>query len=177
MVCMKAILPMIWLLAAPWPLCAQTSLPLENPGFEDGVQGWEPRESPNMTESLPEAARTGKEGVRIKDDDSLKRAALLSTSLPVKPDHNYRVTFWARTTEAGAAGVYLQFFSGSQLVRDESGRYYGTRVDKADGEWHEYVCLAKALAAADSVRIALISTQDKQSTVDFDDFTLEEIAP
>ena len=48
-------------------LCAaRTALPLQNPGFEDGLRGWTPDDQ-GMTLFLPEAAYAGTMGVRIRD--------------------------------------------------------------------------------------------------------------
>ncbi len=173
---MKMFLPLI-LLASP--VLAQAGPAIDNPGFEEGLKGWQLQEETSMIEIVPEAARTGSMGVRLKDTDPGKGSSIVSNALPVQSGHTYRLTFYARVTDGGpqSAGVYFMFFTHGKLTRDEAGRYPGVRVDKADGAWKEYTLEAAPPASADTVVIRVHSATEGEGTMDFDDFKLGEITP
>lgn len=151
--------------------------PLLNAGFEDNLNSWEVKDT--MSKAVADAAREGKLGLRITDEDTVGGSSVLSAKLPVKAGQEITAAFWART-HRNFAGVYLWFFDAwGRLLKDPAlkagGGHATCAINQTDGQWHNYAIAAKAPAGAASVAIWIHSFSTTTGTADFDDFVLSGI--
>lgn len=90
--------------------------PLVNPGFENGLDGWEidPADS-GMSVATAEAARTGSGGLRVTDASPKMGSSLFSPAFPVTPGKEYRAQCYARCVQGtGGIGMYIQFLDADK---------------------------------------------------------------
>lgn len=169
---MKFLLPAFLALAAFTTGFAQAPV---NPGFEDGATGWS---LDSMSSVVPEAANTGKLGLRIADNSPDAGSAATSGKIPVTPGSTVELRFQARTQTSGFIGVYLFFYDQSgKLIKEESQRagagHPVVGVSKADGQWSPYSLKATVPPNAADVAIWVHSFGKAVGTADFDDFEFE----
>jgi len=85
-------------------VAAAATLPLPNPGFENGLEGWTlSADAGEAVRVLPEAASLGKKGLRVQMAATLARFTVTSGKLAVTPGRSYQVDFWAGGGGQGAA--------------------------------------------------------------------------
>ncbi|HCE43029.1 MAG TPA: hypothetical protein DET40_05740 [Lentisphaeria bacterium] len=150
---------------------------LQNPGFEDGLEGWTlGREDAGISVANPEAARTGKVGLRITDKSSKEGSSLYSKAFPAVPDKEYRAQCYARCVKGtGGSGMYLQFL-------DENGKEINSgnsEVTSLAGvrDWTKSEVSAYAPDKTVSVRIWFHSYGSAVVTEDIDDVIIYEAEP
>jgi hypothetical protein len=93
----------------------------DNFDFEKGLEGWDTEGDGEMSKAVPEAAKNGKLGLRITDDNPKSGSSLASPKFPVIPGKEYRVRCQARMSGGGGGiGLYLQFFDaeGKQIEQN-----------------------------------------------------------
>ncbi len=166
------------LLLAAGPATKPAAMKLVNPSFEDGLTGWDNKGDNGMSVLSAEAAKDGKQGVRVTDDTDASGSSLYSAPLPAKAGTTYSLTFQSRVVE-GERGmtVYLQFL-------DVDGKLLTRRADNNEitvsvrgSEWKPYSVNGVAPENATRVRIWIhTSSGAKGLKVDLDDFKLVELA-
>lgn len=171
----RKFLPLLLVLAGLSGLGA-VPLPLANPGFEDGLQGWillEKDMPQPMSSASPEAAREGSMGLRVDDMDKKLGSSLASQPLPAEPGRTYRLDFFARTNGGNKGAVYLRFHDARKKIID-SDKLPNVAIDKG-GDWQHYSLQAVAPENAVSVAVWVHSWSGATGIIDFDDFTLEQV--
>jgi len=154
--------------------CAM-AMPLQNPGFENGLDGWIllERDLPDpMTSVAADAAREGSAGLRVEDADKQNGSSLVSQPLPASPGLTYKLAFYARAKGANKGAVYLRFYDSSRKIIDPQN-LPSVAISKA-GDWENYVLEAVAPAGTTAVAIWIHSWSGATGTIEFDDFSLEE---
>ncbi|TSJ79538.1 polysaccharide deacetylase [Rariglobus hedericola] len=151
---------------------------LPNGGFEEGLTGWVTRDA--MSQVSPEAAHTGKGGLRVTDADAQKGSDLTSAKLPVVAGQALALSFSARA-QGDFCGVYLWFHDAAgKPVKDEAKKYTGgmpsVGVKKGAGEWTPYTLKAIVPEGAATVAVWVHSWGTAMGTADFDDFELAGVA-
>ncbi|HEY9250451.1 MAG TPA: carbohydrate binding domain-containing protein, partial [Rariglobus sp.] len=151
---------------------------LPNPGFEEGLSGWVAKDT--MSQVLPEAARSGKAGLRITDNDTAKGSDLTSAKIPVTPGQALTLGFYAKA-QGDFAAVYLRFQDAAGgFVKDEARKYTGgmpaAGVKKGAGAWTPYTLKATVPEGAATVAVWIHSWAGATGTADFDDFELAGVA-
>lgn len=154
------------------PACLSATLP--NAGFEDGLAGWESRDA--MSRAMPEAAKSGAQGLRVIDQDQTKGSYFISSRLPVRPGQSLTLSFQARA-DANFLGVYLWFHDAAgNTIKDPALRHTdglpAVGVKSRDGAWAPYTLKAAAPAGAASVAVWVHSYGKATGTADLDDFAL-----
>ena len=116
-------------LILPQALLAEQKLDLANSGFEDGESSWSISKNGVSVAVVPEAAHTGKLGLRITDKSDKEGAFVASVSLPSSAGKKYRLTFWGRNIEGATTAVYFLFFDAQQKLIGKVGNtgmsYFG----------------------------------------------------
>jgi hypothetical protein len=164
------------LCAAPiLPARAGTLLPLKNPGFEKSLLDWTAQEKARaMISAAPEAAHTGKRGLRINDRSSKLGVVLLSSPTFLDIRRIHRVTFWARTQAGGVAEVRLHFLGADYQMITTSTRA-SRQIDNADGTWRPYAFIVNPPVNAFQFVLMILSYPETQGVVDIDDISVEEM--
>jgi peptidoglycan/xylan/chitin deacetylase (PgdA/CDA1 family) len=181
-------LSLSFLLATSLPTFAQENttvvIPLENAGFEGGLEGWtsEPGEQ-GFAKDLPESAMLGAKGLRVVSQEA-ERFSLTSSPVPVKVGETYTVTFWGGlggTTEKPGEGVSvkMEFRDGAgQRLKEDMAKirkWPGVQV-KGDTYANTYLLAAAAPAGATTLRLVLSSAgKAPVGPVDLDDFVIKQL--
>lgn len=157
-------------------VCAAPVLP--NGGFEEGLAGWVTKDT--MSQVSPEAAHSGKSGLRITDADTQKGSDLMSAKLPVAAGQALTLTFSAKS-QGDFSGVYLWFSDAAgRPVKDEAKKYSGgmpsVGVKKGAGEWTPYALKAVVPEGAVTVSVWVHSWGSATGAADFDDFEITGVA-
>ena len=88
-------------------LVAETALQFPNAGFEEKAPAWKLNQ---LCRIIPEAAHTGKFGLRIEDDMDTDGASASAPRINVVGGTDIVVRFWARSIANGhKTGIYLRF--------------------------------------------------------------------
>jgi peptidoglycan/xylan/chitin deacetylase (PgdA/CDA1 family) len=123
----------------------------------------------------PDAARTGKMGLRIHNDKTKAKGSNASSStFVVQPGQKITVSFWARS-DAKGAGIYLMYVSEKgRMVQDPAtkGGLPMAAMKYDDKEWHEYTLTTTVPDVAHGVRIWAHTYSSAQCVVDLDDFEI-----
>ena len=79
-------------------LAAETALQFPNAGFEEKAPAWKLNQ---LCRIIPEAAHTGKFGLRIEDDLDTDGASVFAPRIDVVGGTDIVVRFWARSIANG----------------------------------------------------------------------------
>jgi hypothetical protein len=150
---------------------------LQNPSFEGDLSGWSANGDNGMSLPSPEAAHTGKIGLRVTDNNAQKGSSLATERFPVSPGKNYQSQFWARTVSGDGIGVYLRFFDagGKMLTWQDLKNEIVVRVPGSAASWSQFLVRGVAPKGAASISVWIHSFSATKVVADFDDFTLVEI--
>ena len=150
---------------------------LPNPGFEAGGAQWQ-LEDKGMSRTVPEAARSGRLGLRVVDGSAQAGSSCRSAPMPVTPGKSYAVKFWARALEgAGVVGVYQQYFDaqGRNLTTPELNGEYCVSTADAPSEWKAFTLYGKAPEGAVTLTVWIHAFDSAQGKADLDDFSVVEL--
>lgn len=144
--------------------------PLPNAGFEGGEAEWEFKDA--ISHVVPEAARTGKQGIRIGSADGTKQGAqVFSSAFAVTPGQEVTASFWARA-DKGCGGVYLVFRDADNKWLKNSNISGGVAMVGVKGtgeQWAEYQVNSTAPDRAATVSVWLHTFGSTPGTIDIDD--------
>ena len=125
-------------------LVAETALQFPNAGFEEKAPAWKLNQ---LCRIIPEAAHTGKFGLRIEDDLDTDGASASAPRINVVGGTDIVVRFWARSIANGhKTGIYLRFVdaNGKSLNGQKLGNDNITYVASGATAWREHIAIAKA---------------------------------
>ena len=168
----------LFLCAAGVSAADPASPPLINAGFEEGVQGWTASAedmAAKLSTVVPEAAHTGKTGLRVTQADGGPGSWLQSSRTPVEAGKNYRLQFWARTLKTSGAGVWVQFFDDDRHEVKGAASNLSVQVLQDSPEWTSYPLDVRAPAGATNMTFAVHCYSKRPTLADFDDFTLTPV--
>ncbi len=152
---------------------ADATNPLPNPGFEEGIESWNIGEGGSKV--VPEAARTGKMGLRVSNDGTKGRGSnATSASLWLTPGQEYTLRFWARSNST-SAGVYINYLNEKNRRVHDPNIKSGSpmiRIKHDDNQWHEYTFTANAPELARKVQIWVHTFSTANCVIDLDDFVM-----
>lgn len=157
---------------------AEKILPLPNAGFEDKLASWNNANDHGMSAAIPEAARSGKLGLRVTDTSDSLGSSLAAKRFPATPGRSFEVRFQGRIVKGEGIAVYLRFYNakGEFLNRPELKNQINVAVRRTDTEWKEFAKRGVAPAGAVQVEVWVHSFTKNVVTADFDDFVLVELA-
>lgn len=176
---MKSLLPLLPLVlfTASATLGAEKVLALPNAGFEEKTASWINTNDHGMSVAVPEAARSGKLGLRVTDTSDTLGSSLASKRFPVSPGKAYEVRFQGRMVKGQGIGVYLRFndAKGKALNSQELKNQVNVVLQRGDTQWKQFSAKGTAPAPATQVDIWIHSFNKNSVTADFDDFVLVEL--
>lgn len=154
---------------------AQTTLPLGNPGFEDGKTGW--TDDKGSSQVVTEAAHTGQGGLRVNDTDVVNYVRVISEAVPVIPGKTYQLHFVARQVSGhGVNGILWFLDDEGELIKAEDGsRLWAGPPEDDNTAWQEFSVSGLAPKNAVSAQVYVQSNRAAIGVIDFDDFRLEQI--
>lgn len=158
-------------------LAAETALQFPNAGFEEKAPAWKLNQ---LCRIIPEAAHTGKFGLRIEDDLDTDGASVFAPRIDVAGGTDIVVRFWARSIANGQkTGIYLRFVDakGKSLNGQKLGNDNITYVASGATAWREHIAIAKAPANATQLALWIHSVNNAFSKADIDDFSIAVITP
>jgi peptidoglycan/xylan/chitin deacetylase (PgdA/CDA1 family) len=159
------------------------TLPLQNPGFEDGIAGWTLTPgAADAVNALPEAASLGKRGLRVRVVAGAPRFALTSGALAVTPGRTYTAEFWGGGGGAGSNNgkilveAVFADAAGKELKPDRASiRVWPAKDVSAGRYFSKYTIGAAAPAGATSLSLRIKPYGAGGASVDLDDFVVEAL--
>lgn len=150
-------------------------IPVENGGFESGLDGWNARGGEGVA-AVSEAAHEGKGGLRIP---TAEKTSVQATPVPVDYGKKYRISCWVRGIGSIPVALGLGF-------RNDSGKYVDPENPNAyklnlpsGAEWQHFSREFVPPDGAASLILGISTWVPKgkvsTSPVDVDDVALEEI--
>lgn len=161
--------------AAVW---AEGELPIENPGFEAGLEGWtlsKEDTGAGLSQISAEAAHSGANGLRVTQDAEGPGSWAQSTKVAITGGKTYRLSFWARCVEESGIGVWVQFFNADRKPIPQKPDV-AFQVPQKKGDWAEYHFDVTSPADAASISFAIHCYSKRVCLADFDDFSLAPVA-
>ena len=149
-------------------------LPLANPGFEEGLKDWVVGVSDPGSSVLPAAAYTGRQGLRVADQDEAVGSDVESALIPATAGTSYTVHFWSKLVRGDGMAVYLRFFDEQRkpLTGAKSKNEIFLAIPRSDREWTRFSLSGKAPVGTVFVSIWLHSFSKNKVLAYLDDFTL-----
>ena len=158
-------------------LAAETALQLPTAGFEEKTPPWKLNQ---FCRIIPEAAHTGKLGLRIEDDSDTDGASAFAPRIDVAAGTTIVVRFWARSITSGSnTGIYIRFVdaNGKSLNGQKLGNDNITHIIANATEWREHVAVAKAPDNATQLALWIHSINGSFAKADIDDFSVAIVTP
>ena len=156
-------------------LFAWTRLDLPNGGFEESAKGWTLTDK--MCHVTPEAARTGKCGLRIQDEEPLLKCEAHSIRIAIEPEKEYAVRFWTRS-KVDRAGTYLHisYFSESGLPLGKSKeRKQNVYFLSGTRQWKENIFMTSSPKDARYAELRFSTSSSKFGRIEIDDIEIMEL--
>lgn len=161
-----------------------TELPLVNPGFEKGLEGWTltGNGADNIFKASPEAAMLGKGGLRVAGEPAGK-VFLSSTPLPVTPGKSYTVSIWGgnggTVEKRGAAIDAKMIFKGSggeelKPAMAKIRKWPGANINGGD-QAGNIILAAAAPTGATTLSLVFSTLGSPVGPVDIDDIQITEL--
>lgn len=160
---------------APLQLLAGDAPKLSDPGMEKGTETWEINKyDKGISRFVAEAARTGKMGLEVDDQDAQAGSEVFSEHVSAPPGTAWKATFWAKITEGDGIGVYLSFFDGAgqPVPFPDAKDIPHVSISSAKSEWKEYEVTAVVPEGCDSIAVRVHSYKDSVVKAYLDDFVL-----
>lgn len=146
---------------------------ISNPGFELELNDWTLRSDRNMSGTTEEAARTGKVGLRVTDEDTTAGSGLFSLPVGITPGTKYELSCWAKgVSGSGGVGLYLRFLNEQEkLVKKEKFVAMPSEVK----EWKRYFVVDTAPEGAVMAQIWIHSFAKDTPVLDIDDIEFKPL--
>jgi hypothetical protein len=156
---------------------AEKVIALPNAGFEEKTASWNATNDHGMSAAVPEAAHSGKLGLRVTDESGSLGSSLAAQRFPATPGKNYEVRFHARLVKGEGIAVYLRFYNakGEFLNTPALKNQINVAIRRDAADWKAFAKKGVAPAGATQVEVWVHSFTDKTVTADFDDFVLVEL--
>lgn len=154
-------------------LASASAQEISNPGFELELTDWTTRADRGMSATADEAARSGKVGLRVIDEDTAGGSSLFSLPVEVTPGTKYEASAWARgVSGTGGVGLYLRFLNDQEKpVKKEKTAVMPAEVK----EWKRYTVSDTAPEGAVMAQIWIHSFAKDTPVLDIDDVELKAI--
>lgn len=140
-----------------------------NPGFENGMGGWRPRNMPGFIENHvidTDVSHTGQASARIDNG-----GYYYSRQLPIKPGTTITARWWARCTAAeGASTMFYYWKDGRSFARTKGP---AATVD----EWRQYELVDTVPEGTEEVCLALQFFGEGQCWYDDVDVSMDQERP
>lgn len=151
-------------------LCAQE---VANPGFELELTDWWTRSDRNMSRTTEEAARSGRLGLRVTDDNDMAGSGLFSLPVEVTPGTRYELSCWARgVSGSGGVGLSIRFLNDKEKVLKKAK---SVAMPSEVREWKRYAVLDTAPEGAVQAQIWIHSYAKDKPVLDIDDIEFKAV--
>lgn len=181
---MKPLLAVCGLLVlAVVPGRADQAVELDNPGFEQGLAGWDAAKDNGMSQAIAEAAHDGSLGLRVTDASPKDGSSLASRRFKAVPGKIYQARFWSRAVAGEGVGVYILFFDAAgksfNLTKEKEIQFDlgPLGIPSSQKEWKEFLIRKTAPEGAVEGQVWIHSYSGAQATADFDEFHVVELEP
>jgi hypothetical protein len=146
---------------------------ISNPGFELELTDWAARSDRGMSATTEEAARSGKVGLRVIDEDAGSGSSLFSLPVEVTPGTKYELSAWARgVSGTGGVGLYLRFVNEQEKpIKKEKAAV----MPAESKEWKRYSVSDTAPEEAVLAQIWIHSFAKDTPVLDIDDIEFKAL--
>ena len=148
-------------------------LPFVNPGFEDGLEGWEILGDPPMGTLIDTHAATGEHSLLIKDEIDGVGSNIRATPVPIDAPTVVEVRGSYRPISGSGLGVYHNFLDADGNVLNDERHLGG--LGGSDAKWHGFRYLAYAPEDAVAIEIYFHSYNAALVTAQIDDMRIIDL--
>ncbi|QYY36050.1 carbohydrate binding domain-containing protein [Ruficoccus sp. ZRK36] len=154
---------------------------INNPGFEDGMQGWKASTRDTITvKNSSEGAPGSSSALQIMDPDAVKGAFIASDRFQVDSGAKYQLLYQGKTVSGNGCGVYVVFFDASKKAINRPGNSKGTDpvgkgLSVAGNKWKSYKLDFDVPANATSAAIYILSYGKSTGEFLLDNFELKKM--
>ncbi|SDT88624.1 Carbohydrate binding domain-containing protein [Verrucomicrobium sp. GAS474] len=152
------------------------AVPFPNAGFESGKENWtfaKDDEAQGLSQVSPDAAHTGKSGLRVKQATGGPGSWAQCDKIPVEGGKRYRISYWARCVEDSGIGVWVNIFDASgKVIKPPSAEAFTSLVPSSATTWTQYFFDVTVPADTTSLNLAVHCFSKRSTLADFDDFSV-----
>lgn len=159
-------------------LSAAEPLPFPNPGFESGIESWsidKNDQAAGLSQVKPEAAHTGKSGLRVTQKDGDPGSWLQSSRIPIAEAQAYRLEFWSRVVSNSGIGVWVQFYDSERKPIKPAGGDLTVQLQPNPSDWTRQQLNFTPPAGSEYFSLAVHGYSKRPVLADFDDFALTPV--
>ncbi|CAM3018572.1 heparinase II/III domain-containing protein [Rariglobus hedericola] len=159
-------------------LSAAEPLPFPNPGFESGLESWvldKNDQAAGLSQVKPEAAHTGKAGLRVTQQDGSPGSWLQSARIAVVGGQAYRLEFWSRVVSTSGIGVWVQFYDYDRKPIKPANGDLTLQLLPDASDWTRQQLNFTAPAGTEYFSLAVHGYSKRPVLADFDDFSLTPV--
>ncbi|MBM4047487.1 MAG: heparinase, partial [Planctomycetes bacterium] len=99
---------LVILAACSLALWAEETLPLVNPGFEDGLKGWTMPKDEGMSSLSTEQAASGKHSLKVVDKDPKNGSNATASRVPIPGAGVYELRGKVFSVSSTGLGIYVR---------------------------------------------------------------------
>ncbi|MFP4250470.1 MAG: right-handed parallel beta-helix repeat-containing protein [Armatimonadota bacterium] len=148
-------------------------LPLTNPFFEDGLEGWEITSNPDWISISDEQAARGTRSLKIVDDSAEQSARIYASPVAVEGPAIYLVRGKYFPVSGSGLGVYHDFLDAEGNILNDERHIRG--LGGAEQEWLDFEFRLFAPREAEALRIYFHSYSHARVTAYIDDLQIAEM--
>ena len=152
---------------------------LVNGGFEAKLEGWTANDG-GMSVCIPEAARSGKWGLRVRDNSPALGSSCRSARFTVIPGTWYRIDYYARSRMVPDPGIAIyakyQDEQGVDVDRKRIAEMLDVVPVSRKNEWTACASCWKAPEEARFLTVWIHSFSATVADIDLDDFTVRAVS-
>lgn len=154
-------------------LAQETVLPLPNPGFEDGLVGWEISSHPEMISVSEEQAASGTSSLKIADEVDGASARIYATALPLEAPGVFEIRGKFFPVSGTGLGVYHDFLDAAGNIINEERHLRG--LGGAEQRWLPFALRTYAPVGAVALRLYFHSYSAARVTGYVDDLQIVDL--
>jgi hypothetical protein len=159
-------------------LTAAEPLTFPNSGFESGLESWnldKNDQAAGLSQIKPEAAHTGKAGLRVTQKEGDPGSWLQSARIPVADTQAYKLEFWSRVVSTSGIGVWVQFYDFDRKPIKPAAGDLSLQLLPDASDWTRQQLNFTPPAGTESFSVAVHGYSKRPVVADFDDFSVTPV--
>ncbi len=156
-------------------LAQATVLPLPNPGFEQGLEGWRIASSPEMISVSDEQAASGRFSLKVVDEVDGASARIYAAPVPIRAPGVFEVRGMYFPVSGSGLGVYHDFLDAEGNILNDERHLRG--LGGAEQRWLPFALRTFAPEGAVSLRLYFHSYSAAIVTGYVDDLQVVDVGP
>ncbi|NUP99359.1 MAG: hypothetical protein HUU35_05830, partial [Armatimonadetes bacterium] len=166
----------VGLLATLASAAPEDPLPLANPGFEDGLVGWEVLDQGMSTLSSEQAA-SGRASLKVVDASEQLGSDAVATALPIEGGEGYVLRGKAYPLQGEGLGIYVRLLDENRKLIGRGDEFQRGAPSRPVGQWVPFEVPVFAPPNARYLQLWIHSYAKARVTAHLDDFAVIKPLP